>query len=161
LLEGHHQLDQVEAVGVEVGEEAGPFGNGIAVDAEHRDGGVTQLFENLVAIHALFSFRCESQRPMPRPPSTGSTAPVTKAAASEPADPATDETATIRPHRARSMPATARRTAMKAPSRLVRTTLSHWASPMRAMRPSAVTPALATRTSTGPHVFSITAKAAS
>ena len=58
LLEGHHELDQVEAVGVEVLLEAGVLGDGVGVDAEHLDGHLAQRSERLVAFHRLVPPEC-------------------------------------------------------------------------------------------------------
>src|SRR5207245_1826030 len=95
LLEGHDELDEIEAVGVEVSEEAGSLGDSVTLDPEDGHRRVSELFEHIGAIHGmsllslgLIDFGdpsiCDlAQRPMPRPPSTGTTAPVMKAAASE------------------------------------------------------------------------------
>ena len=59
LLEAHDELDEVEAVGVEVLLEAGLFGDGVGLDAQHLDGDLAQ--GRRVPRHApsdCFSFDC-------------------------------------------------------------------------------------------------------
>jgi len=67
----------------------------------------------------------------------------------------------MRPHRARIIFGVARRMVWKAPVRLVCSTEPHASSLIRAIRPSAVMPALFTRISTDPNASSISPKARS
>src|SRR5687767_2918850 len=85
LLEGHDELDEVEAVGVEVLLEAGFFGDCRRVDGQDFNRRLLQDVECLGAIHLLAPLRGErtGQSPMEIPPSTGMTAPVIYPAAME------------------------------------------------------------------------------
>src|SRR5207247_4571608 len=51
LLDCHDQLDDVEAVGVEIGKEPGPFGDLSGVDAEDLDTELLQGGEDVVSFH--------------------------------------------------------------------------------------------------------------
>src|SRR4051794_33649623 len=53
LLEAHDQLDQVEAVGVEVFLEAGVFHDGVGVHAQHLDRDFTQCGEDFCSFHCF------------------------------------------------------------------------------------------------------------
>ena len=97
LLERHHQLDEVEAVGVEVVAELGLGHDLVLGDRQHLDGALLEPAEQFL-IHgwllvltswagvracwssisraAEYAHRSTGQWPMPRPPSTGITAPV-------------------------------------------------------------------------------------
>ena len=79
----------------------------------------------------------------------------------EPSSPTTEEMKTIRPRRSRSMPLLARLASRNDPVRLVSITEDQSSSDIRSIRVSAVMPALATSTSTGPCASSTWANAAS
>src|SRR5581483_9156210 len=83
LLERHHELDEVEAVGVEVLLEPGFLGDGRRVDGQYFDRRLLQNGERLGAIHGVAPLCEGAQCPMESPPSTGMAAPVIYPAASE------------------------------------------------------------------------------
>src|SRR5690348_5248774 len=56
LLEPHHELDEVEAVGVEIFLETSRFGDRVGLDTEHLDGNVTDRVECLGALHCMSSW---------------------------------------------------------------------------------------------------------
>jgi Flp pilus assembly protein TadG len=79
----------------------------------------------------------------------------------EPSSPTTEEMKMIRPRRRRSMPLAARLASRNEPVRLVSMTEDQSSSDIRRTSVSAVMPAFATRTSTGPCAASISTNAAS
>src|SRR5436853_3856078 len=86
LLEGHDELDEVEAVGIEVLLETGFFGDSRRVHCQDLDCRLLQDGECLGAIHLLAPLHWgegTGQSPIEIPPSTGMTAPVIYPAASE------------------------------------------------------------------------------
>src|SRR5207237_690286 len=119
-LERHDELDEVEAVGVEIFLEAGFLGDGRRVDGQDFDRRLLQDGERLGAIHWLAPLCGEgmAQCPMESPPSTGMAAPVIYPAASEhrkataaPVGAVAEPTLTMRPNRPRTMPGATRRMA--------------------------------------------------
>src|SRR4051812_30700035 len=88
LLEGHHQFDQVEAVGLEVVAEAGIRGDLLGRYLQHVDGAGLELLEGGFVVHLLILLywltTCpfaamdgrRYQLPIPSPPSTGRVTPV-------------------------------------------------------------------------------------
>jgi hypothetical protein len=95
LLEAHDQLDEVEAVGVEVFLEAGVLDDRVGLDAQDLDRDLAECSEDFVTFHwmvppvdansSMGSAPGDGptgedravQWPMPSPPSTGTIAPVT------------------------------------------------------------------------------------
>jgi len=53
FLDGHHELDQIEAVGVEIVFEAGVLGDERTLDAEDLHGSIGDLVEDFLAVHTL------------------------------------------------------------------------------------------------------------
>ena len=72
-------LDDGQAVGIEILGELCLLGDLLRRDLQHLYGALAKLLERCVAVHNLLLCRrfLERYRPMPRPPSTGTTAPVT------------------------------------------------------------------------------------
>src|SRR3974377_1145959 len=77
LLEAHDQLHQIEAVGVEILLEARGLGDLLGVDAQHLGGYLAARGQRVRTFHRNGSSSYRVQWPMPKPPSTGTTAPVT------------------------------------------------------------------------------------
>jgi len=80
LLEDLQDLEHAEAVAVEVFDEARLRRDHLTVDVHHLDRSVGQELEDLVAVHLVLLQGCfgrQDQWPMPNPPSTGMTEPVT------------------------------------------------------------------------------------